>query len=100
MPPLAPRQPLQPLQEDSNAMPQQPFLQGNAALPLQQSNAGMNPWMPTGAPSAQPVAPVGPPQTTQGIRHVSNDSRDFVGMGAGGRHSPDAFASLSAQYMR
>ena len=44
--------------------------------------------------------PFGPPQTmsTQGVRHVSNESVDFVGMG--GRHSPDAFAGLSARYMR
>lgn len=48
------------------------------------------------------AAPQPPPQTmnTQGIRHVSNESVDFVGMGVGRPASPDAFAGLSARYMR
>tara|TARA_R110002003_G_scaffold13_9_gene926 strand:+ start:5025 stop:6134 length:1110 start_codon:yes stop_codon:yes gene_type:complete len=35
---------------------------------------------------------------TQGVRHVSNESVDFSGLS--GRHSPDAFAGLSASFRR
>lgn len=40
----------------------------------------------------------GPPAQTNGMRHVSQESRDFVGLGGSGRHSPDAFSGLSARY--
>ncbi|TKA75182.1 hypothetical protein B0A55_05168 [Friedmanniomyces simplex] len=36
----------------------------------------------------------------QGVRHVSNESAAFVGFAGEGRHSPDAFAGLSARYVR
>lgn len=36
---------------------------------------------------------------TQGSRHVSNESVDFTGL-MGGRHSPDAFGSLSSSFRR
>jgi hypothetical protein len=105
MPSYAPQHPLQSLAEDPYSAPpppdqqqqQQipPFPQRSATMPVQHFGQGRsNPFM-----SAPPQPP---PQTmsTQGIRHVSNESVDFVGMGASGRHSPDAFAGLSATYMR
>jgi hypothetical protein len=102
MPNFAPQRPLQTLQEDPNAAssPEQQqqthlFPHRSVTMPLQHLGpGGSNPFMP--------AAPQAPPQTmsTQGIRHVSNESRDFVGMGVGGRQSPDAFAGLSARYMR
>lgn len=90
MPQLAPARPLHTLQEDPSAsnqpQQQQPMAppQRSVTMPLSQQGS---------------TNPFGPPQT-QGARHVSNESVDFVGMGAGGRHSPDAFAGLSARYMR
>lgn len=39
-------------------------------------------------------------QAIAGARHVSQESRDFVGMGNARPHSPDAFAGLSARYAR
>ncbi|KAK5173505.1 Protein gts1 [Saxophila tyrrhenica] len=96
-PPMQSYRPLQTLQEDPTpqlqpAFEQQP--QRSATMPL----GNMNPFM-----SAAPQPPAaGPPQTatTHGIRHVSNDSVDFQGMGGSGRHSPDAFSGLSSRYMR
>ncbi|KAK0937624.1 Protein gts1 [Friedmanniomyces endolithicus] len=35
----------------------------------------------------------------QGVRHASNESAAFVGFAGEGRHSPDAFAGLSARYV-
>jgi hypothetical protein len=103
MPSLAPQRPLQTLHEDPNAaqlppdQQQQAYAspQRSATMPVQQFSAGgSNPFMS--------AAPQGPPQTmsTQGIRHVSNESVDFVGMGVNRPPSPDAFAGLSARYMR
>ena len=103
MPTYAPQQPLQTLAEDPYASSQPgqqqqqipQFPQRSATMPVQSYGQGSsNPFMS--------AAPQPPPQTmsTQGIRHVSNESVDFVGMGASGRHSPDAFAGLSARYMR
>jgi len=34
-----------------------------------------------------------------GSRHMSNESIDFTGLNSG-RHSPDAFAGLSASFVR
>ncbi|KAK3047198.1 Protein gts1 [Extremus antarcticus] len=99
MPQMSSHRPLQTLQEDPTSQPQPAFEQQPA--PPQRSVTmpigNMNPFM-AGAPMAAP----GPPQTmtTQGVRHVSNESVDFQGMGASGRHSPDAFSGLSARYMR
>lgn len=96
MPQLAPQRPLQTLHEDSGPPPQeqQQFMppQRSFTMPMQQQQQqSMNPFMSAGPPQTM---------TTQGVRHVSNESVDFVGMGASGRHSPDAFAGLSARYMR
>lgn len=86
MPQLAPQGPLQTLHEDPTMqaaqMDQQQAPQRSATMPM----AGtMNPF------GAAP----GPPG---GARHVSNESVDFQGLG--GRQIPDAFAGLSARYMR
>ena len=100
MPQLAPQRPLQTLHEDQSAPPpplqqqqmqQQQFPQRSVTMPVQQYNGGANPFMAAGPPQSM---------STQGVRHVSNETVDFVGMGASGRHSPDAFAGLSARYMR
>ncbi|KAF9692415.1 hypothetical protein EKO04_009366 [Ascochyta lentis] len=48
------------------------------------------------APQAKPPSAM---SQTQGIRHVSNESVDFTGL-MGGRHSPDAFGSLSSSFRR
>ena len=103
MPSLMPQRPLQTLHEDPNAAQLPPdqqqqayaFPQRSYTMPIQQPGAGgSNPFMS--------AAPQAPPQTmsTQGIRHVSNESVDFVGMGVNRPPSPDAFAGLSARYMR
>ncbi|SMQ52422.1 unnamed protein product [Zymoseptoria tritici ST99CH_3D7] len=85
-PQLAPPRPLQSLPED--AVPQRQVPQRSATMPPSFSgNAN-----PFGPPATQ-----GPPGGT--ARHVSNESVDFQGM-PNGRHSPDAFAGLSARYMR
>ncbi|KAK3700925.1 Protein gts1 [Vermiconidia calcicola] len=91
MPQLAPARPLHTLQEDSSAS-NQPQQQQQPMPPPQRSVT-----MPHSQQGS--MDPFGPPRT-QGVRHVSNESVDFVGMGAGGRHSPDAFPGLSARYMR
>lgn len=75
-------------QQPQQQLPQlqyQSAQQRSATMPIQQS---ANPFMAqqTGIP--------------QGARHVSNESAAFVGMGGEGRHSPDAFAGLSARYVR
>ena len=108
------RQPLQTLQEDpaaatftsaqgyATATPQQ----RSVTLPLPQLGyASGNPFMSASNGSAAGPPPVQYPQQIQqgGSRHVSQESVDFVGMGAagrGGRHSPDAFAGLSGQFFR
>ncbi|KAK5113873.1 hypothetical protein LTR85_010406 [Meristemomyces frigidus] len=75
----------QPQQQYQHVQPQQ-VQQRSVTMPIQQS---VNPYM------AQQAA-----MPAQGIRHVSNESAAFVGMGGDGRHSPDAFAGLSARYVR
>lgn len=77
-PQMAPPRALHTVQEDGAAQNQR-----SVTMPMQQSN--MNPF------GAQP------PMAMQNARHVSNESVDFQGMS--GRHSPDAFAGLSARYM-
>jgi hypothetical protein len=89
MPQLAPQRPLQAVPEDPGQQQQQQP-QRSVTMPLQQT---MNPF------GSQQVAPT--PSYPQGPRHVSNESAAFVGLPAGdGRHSPDAFAGLSARYVR
>jgi hypothetical protein len=85
-PHLAPQRPLQTLPEDGvpHDLPQR-----SATMP------------PSFSGSMNPFSPPAPAQNGQanGGRHVSNDSVDFQGLPSG-RHSPDAFAGLSARYMR
>lgn len=47
------------------------------------------------APQSKPLSAL----QSQGSRHVSNESVDFTGL-MGGRHSPDAFGSLSSSFRR
>jgi hypothetical protein len=90
-PQLAPQRPLQSLPEDSVPVAQQQQQmqapQRSATMPL---SGNMNPF------NQQQQAP----QPTNGTRHVSHESRDFQGFAGSGRHSPDAFAGLSARYVR
>lgn len=92
-PQAATYRPLQTLPEDPSA--------GFSQQGMQQQQLGA-PQRSVTMPMQQSTSPFGsappPVQSTQGIRHVSNESVDFVGMGASGRHSPDAFAGLSARY--
>jgi len=96
-PQYAPQRPLQTLPEDGTAFPlsqpqqqQHQQQQRSATMPLHQTGS-MNPFA-SGQASAQGAPP--------GVRHVSNESVNFVGFGANGRDSPDAFAGLSSRYMR
>jgi hypothetical protein len=58
---------------------------------------------PFGSAAPTPAAPHAKPLSAlaqnQGTRHVSNESVDFTGL-MGGRHSPDAFGSLSSSFRR
>ncbi|KAI5248746.1 ArfGap-domain-containing protein [Aureobasidium subglaciale] len=100
-PQLAPSRPLQSLPENSMApqQPQQQEMQAPQMAPPQRSVT-----MPVGSGSMNPFGTGFAPQQEQqarvGARHVSQESRDFVGMGNGRPHSPDAFAGLSARYAR
>lgn len=86
-------QPLQALPEDSAYVPvslqHHGVPQRSATMPVQAFGGGTNPF---GPPPSMPV--------TQSIRHASNESVDFQRFAGNGRHSPDAFADLSARYMR
>jgi hypothetical protein len=95
-PQLAPQRPLQSLPEDSvptgiqPAAAQQPQMQApqrSATMPV---SGNMNPFTQQQAPAVNGNTP----------RHVSHESRDFQGFAGSGRHSPDAFAGLSARYVR
>lgn len=68
-------------------------------MPVSTTGGSMNPF----------AASTGPPQAAGmqamsaaigGPRHVSQESADFVGLGAAGRQSPDAFKGLSARFVR
>jgi hypothetical protein len=95
-PQLAPQRPLQSLPEDSVPQQQQQQQmqapQRSATMPL--SSGNMNPF------NQQQQAPQSNMPTANGARHVSHESRDFQGFAGSGRHSPDAFAGLSARYVR
>jgi hypothetical protein len=100
-PQLAPSRPLQSLPENSMAPPQQ---QMQAPQQMQQPPQ-RSVTMPVGSGSMNPFgsgfgAPQQEQQARAGAGHVSQESRDFVGMGNGRPHSPDAFANLSARYAR
>ena len=97
-PQLAPQRPLQSLPEDSvpagiqPAAPQQPQMQApqrSATMPV---SGNMNPF------TQQQTLAVNMNGNTP--RHVSHESKDFQGFAGSGRHSPDAFAGLSARYVR
>ncbi|KAI4731735.1 ArfGap-domain-containing protein [Aureobasidium sp. EXF-10728] len=105
-PQLAPSRPLQSLPENGMAptvMPQQQQQQIQVPYQMQQPPQ-RSVTMPVGSGSMNPFgtgfsAPQQDQQARPGARHVSQESRDFVGMG-NRPHSPDAFASLSARYAR
>ncbi|KAG9514255.1 ArfGap-domain-containing protein [Aureobasidium sp. EXF-3400] len=107
-PQLAPPRPLQPLPENGMAPPMMPQQQQQqqVQVPLHmQQGPQRSVTMPVGSGSMNPFgsgfsAPQQDQQARPGARHVSQESRDFVGMGNGRPHSPDAFASLSARYAR
>ncbi len=67
-----------------------------ATPPVQASNH-MNPFTPS--PAASQQGPALSAAQVPGVRHVSHESVDFAGL-MGGRHSPDAFSGLSANYKR
>ena len=88
-----------PLPNDPNAAPSpEPFLanpspgtkqgQRSVTMPVQPSSGSRNPFQ-SGTGNANSANGVEP----SGVRHVSQES-------VNGRHSPDAFASLSARYVR
>ncbi|KAH7072890.1 UBA domain-containing protein 3 [Paraphoma chrysanthemicola] len=66
-----------------------------ASVPPAPVSGHMNPF--ANSQSGQQGQPLSAAQTP-GVRHVSNESVDFSGLS--GRHSPDAFAGLSASFRR
>ncbi|KAK4615430.1 UBA domain-containing protein 3 [Fulvia fulva] len=89
-PQLAPLRGLQTLPEDGTVQqPQQQQYevpQRSATMPLSMDAGNMNPF--------------GQQPGQQQFSHASKESVDFQGFANSGRHSPDAFAGLSARYMR
>lgn len=74
--------------------------QRSVTMPVQMASGSRNPFQ--SAVSAEPGIPIVPSQINNGpgsARHVSQESVDIGGY-QNGRHSPDAFASLSARYVR
>jgi hypothetical protein len=68
--------------------------QRSVTMPVQSSSGSRNPFQ---VATATPIAANG---NTQGMyRHASQESLDVGGL-QNGRHSPDAFASLSARFVR
>ena len=61
-------------------------------------SGSMNPFAPQ-QQSNSAVSSTNSNAIAEGPRHVSHESKDFVGLGSG-RQSPDAFRGLSAKYMR
>ena len=102
-PQLAPQRPLQSLPEDSVPVTQQQQMQApqrSATMPL---SGNMNPFNQQQQQQQQqqmPQANAPVAMNGNGARHVSHESRDFQGFAGSGRHSPDAFAGLSARYVR
>ncbi|KAK3067545.1 Protein gts1, partial [Teratosphaeriaceae sp. CCFEE 6253] len=100
-PPQQQQRALQPVMEDGgqaqiqhpsqqSQQSQQPTYQPqqrSVTMPLQQQTTSN----PFGVQQQQVAFP------PQGVRHVSNESAAFVGFAGEGRHSPDAFAGLSAR---
>lgn len=74
--------------------------QRSVTMPAQMMSGSRNPFQ--SAAPAKSGSNMGPPGSTNGqgmSRHVSQESVDIGGYQSG-RHSPDAFASLSARYVR
>lgn len=67
-------------------------------MPAVMSAGSRNPFLPTGGVADGGDRPA-PQVNGGGSRHVSQESVDVGGFQTG-RHSPDAFASLSARYVR
>ena len=71
--------------------------QRSATMPAQMISGSRNPFLTAGSGHE---AGMGAPQADGGgSRHVSQESVDIGGL-QNGRHSPDAFASLSARFVR
>lgn len=80
-----------------NAAPGHPP-QRSVTMPIQASTGSKNPFQSSLSP--QPSSNINPQPMPPSIgRHVSQESVDIGGFESG-RHSPDAFASLSARYVR
>ncbi|KAI9704144.1 MAG: hypothetical protein M1836_007005 [Candelina mexicana] len=71
----------------------------SASTPVGPSAGSRNPFLPTSALGAGESTAVRPAQLNGGARHASQESVDIGGWQSG-RHSPDAFASLSARFVR
>ncbi|KXL48582.1 hypothetical protein M433DRAFT_138891 [Acidomyces richmondensis BFW] len=101
MPQLAPQRSLQAVPEDVGQQLPLQQQQQSATMPMSMSGQdprqleSMNQFSTT--PQQASSMSTGFPQ---GPRHVSNESAAFVGFSGDGRHSPDAFAGLSARFMR
>lgn len=66
-------------------------------MPATLSAGSRNPFLPVGGVSDVGSRPAA--HANGGSRHVSQESVDVGGFQSG-RHSPDAFASLSARFVR
>jgi len=85
-------------QYPTEVQPRQP--QRSVTMPAQMASGSRNPFQ--SAVSADPGTSMAPAIAVNGSgssRHVSQESVDIGGFQSG-RHSPDAFASLSANYVR
>ncbi len=85
-------------QYPAEVKPRQP--QRSVTMPAQMASGSRNPFQ--SAVSADPRTSMAPAMAINGSgssRHVSQESVDIGGFQSG-RHSPDAFASLSARYVR
>ncbi|MCJ1247449.1 hypothetical protein MMC30_004663 [Trapelia coarctata] len=69
--------------------------QRSATMPATSFSGSKNPF----ASSLTPTSPVGPSQMNGGVHQANQESID-AGALQNGRHSPDAFASLSARFVR
>jgi len=78
-----------PLHSSGGAGSRNPFMSNPASRQTSRSSMNQSPFG------------VQPQQQNQGYRHVSNESVSINNPSLmDGRHSPDAFASLSSNYMR
>lgn len=87
----------EPLGPQYTQAPQSRQPQRSVTMPAQLASGSRNPFQ--SAVPADPGSSMAPPLVSNGqgtSRHVSQESLDV----GGGRHSPDAFANLSARYVR